>query len=327
MLVEGESRPATVPDRHTYDALPQPTDSSDATGPPPVFEPIASEGAEQPKCTHFCCLKFCSSTYPALGKARQLSCGKCVVTPYWYIGLITFQLHLISALALSIFTALHDSIPLLVVLWVLVIIPAAMMLLANCIDPGVVPRGKQLPTFPSHLPNKAPAYVAKTVNGLMISKDDWVVEDSDGLTVWRWCHTCRIHRPPRAAHCSNCDWCVEEFDHHCPVVGSCVARRTFRYFALFMWTSAVLAGFIFVVTIYLLFTRDGWETDSASDNLESIALIGCLLSSCFGGCWSGAMGSTYCNYACSDSTMRERERKLSTAGNEEGCTTCRKRIF
>ncbi|KAJ6699876.1 PROTEIN S-ACYLTRANSFERASE 24 [Salix purpurea] len=56
------------------------------------------------------------------------------------------------------------------------------------------------------------------------------------------CATCKIVRPLRAKHCSTCDRCVEQFDHHCPWVSNCIGKKNkWEFFAfLVLEVSAML---------------------------------------------------------------------------------------
>jgi len=50
----------------------------------------------------------------------------------------------------------------------------------------------------------------------------------------RWCHKCQLWRPPRASHCEFCNRCFARHDHHCALVGTCIARDNVRYFVAFV---------------------------------------------------------------------------------------------
>lgn len=76
----------------------------------------------------------------------------------------------------------------------------------------------------------------------------FVVETSDEeeKEPYRWCRSCNLWRPPGVSHCSECRKCFWRMDHHCWLIGNCVAMRNHRFFTLMVvcgclaWTSVLV---------------------------------------------------------------------------------------
>lgn len=72
------------------------------------------------------------------------------------------------------------------------------------------------------------------------------MEENERQEPLSYCSTCQIVRPPRSYHCSDCGFCCEVHDHHCPWMGTCIGRRNIRYFICFLFYAS-LHGFVTAV--------------------------------------------------------------------------------
>lgn len=158
-----------------------------------------------------------------------------------------------------IFTAKYNP----TVLWILTIIFHALTMLLQLmlafVDPGIIRKNLQRFEYPEL--NKLPV-PPQVLTGEAHFYDRNCLLPVKGQNVrLKFCRTCFIYRPPRAVHCVDCNACIERFDHHCPWIGTCVGKRNYRIFLLYVICLAILDALIFTQCI-ILFAKGGFSNAS-----------------------------------------------------------------
>ncbi|KAF9395291.1 hypothetical protein CPC16_008774 [Podila verticillata] len=93
----------------------------------------------------------------------------------------------------------------------------------------------------------------------------------------RWCDICKIVKPDRCHHCSECDRCVLRMDHHCPWVNGCIGYNNHKFFYLFILYGSVLAVWVVATMIPLLISalRNCERDFTRAIFIQETDLMGC----------------------------------------------------
>lgn len=119
--------------------------------------------------------------------------------------------------------------------------------------------GRTAAMNPGFIPRQEPPFARGPLGAPVLSsypstdRKYFEMQTAGKLLRLKYCVSCKhyigyIFRPPRCSHCSDCNACVERFDHHCPWVGNCIGKRNYRSFYLFLVFSTAMTIFTFAVT-------------------------------------------------------------------------------
>eukprot|EP01059_Diplonema_ambulator_P001453 TRINITY_DN11228_c0_g1_i1.p1 TRINITY_DN11228_c0_g1~~TRINITY_DN11228_c0_g1_i1.p1 ORF type:complete len:242 (+),score=38.19 TRINITY_DN11228_c0_g1_i1:3-728(+) len=216
--------------------------------------------------------------------------GGAMLSPYWWAAGITFQIPLLCTVVFCRYSPARHHVWVVGGCGVLLVSAGYFQIMVCTSDPGIIPRQVEKDAERAVQNDRA----GEEVMGLLVQPRDQLVKTEEGeMLVYRWCRTCKIHRPPRAAHCMTLDCCVTEYDHFCPVVGSCIAQRTLRYFVGFLTSCALLASWTGGCTYYLLRTSCSPTGPYYTDIRGRDRMVAATSIGCGAGFWTGVMSLFY----------------------------------
>ena len=167
---------------------------------------------------------------------NKIICGNrlFVGKKYYHILISFILLSLPTSFYISALIKINEKTTIFFVIIVLIIyFPILIfLLLGGCNDPGILERNNEYAYYENRK-----SVIKVNIQGHMMNLN--------------YCYTCFHFRPPRTSHCAECDNCVENFDHHCLWMGTCVGKRNYKYFYFVIFLTTLCS-------IFQLFSSGGY---------------------------------------------------------------------
>lgn len=128
------------------------------------------------------------------------------------------------------------------------------LVLSNSLDPGEVTKEEV-----HYLKDwrKRPDAEVKIPRDPTEDETFFLLGDSDDAEEpFRWCRSCELWRPPGVSHCAECRRCFWRMDHHCWMIGNCVAMRNHRFFTLMVLSGCIAWATALVKTVWDAFVEE-----------------------------------------------------------------------
>ncbi|TMS11369.1 putative palmitoyltransferase ZDHHC11 [Larimichthys crocea] len=87
------------------------------------------------------------------------------------------------------------------------------------------------------------------------------------------CYLCDVKVGPKVKHCGVCNKCVEDFDHHCKWLNTCVGGRNYWCFFVAL-SSATLGVFVLVAVILFIFIQHYLDPNSLRTDPQFDTMLG-----------------------------------------------------
>jgi hypothetical protein len=174
--------------------------------------------------------------YRKIGNNKIICNNKFLIGNKYYHIIMSFILITIPVI-LYIFTMIKifssSSIILAIVSFVFYIPIITFLFIGACSDPGLVERNNEYAFY-----DNRKSVIKMNIKGHIVNLN--------------YCYTCFHFRPPRTSHCAECDNCVENFDHHCLWLGTCVGKRNYKYFFYLLSLTSILCIIVVISSVILL---------------------------------------------------------------------------